>query len=32
VEGAAYETYKKNFAGGDSNKMEEIQDGYDSEK
>ena len=32
VEGVAYETYKKNFAGGDANKMEEIQDGYDSEK
>lgn len=30
VEGTAYETYKKNFAGGDSKKMEEIQDGYDS--
>jgi hypothetical protein len=30
VEGVAYETYKKNFAGGDSNKMEEIQNGYDS--
>jgi hypothetical protein len=32
VEGVAYETYKKNFAGGDSKKMEEIQDGYESEK
>jgi hypothetical protein len=31
VEGAAYETYKKNFAGGNSEKMEEIQDGYESE-
>ena len=31
VEGVAYETYKKNFAGGDANKMEEIQDGYDTE-
>ena len=31
IEGVAYETYKKNFAGGDANKMEEIQDGYDSE-
>jgi hypothetical protein len=30
VEGVAYETYKKNFAGGDSNKMEEIQNGYES--
>ena len=27
-----YETYKKNFAGSDSKKMDEIQDGYDSEK
>lgn len=32
VEGIAYETYKKNFSGGDSKKMQEIQDGYDSEK
>ena len=32
VEGTAYETYKKNFAGGDSKKMGEIQDGYESEK
>jgi len=32
VEGVAYETYKKNFAGGDSKKMQEIQDGYESEK
>jgi ubiquitin len=32
VEGIAYETYKKNFAGGDSKKMEEIQDGYESAK
>jgi hypothetical protein len=30
VEGIAYETYKKNFAGGDSKKMEEIQNGYES--
>jgi hypothetical protein len=30
VEGAAYETYKKNFAGGDSKKMQDIQDGYES--
>jgi len=30
VEGVAYETYKKNFARGDSKKMEEIQDGYES--
>ena len=32
VEGAAYETYKKNFSGGDSKKMGEIQDGYESAK
>ncbi|MDD1624765.1 MAG: putative lipoprotein, partial [Methylococcaceae bacterium] len=30
VEGVPYETYKKNFARGDSKKMEEIQDGYES--
>ncbi|MDD5322427.1 MAG: putative lipoprotein [Methylococcales bacterium] len=30
VEGTTYETYKKNFAGGDSKKMEEIQSGYES--
>ena len=32
VEGIAYETYKKNFAEGDSDKMEAIQDGYESAK
>ena len=32
VEGIAYDTYKKNFAKGDSKKMEEIQDGYESEE
>ena len=32
VEGVAYETYKKNFAGGNAQKMQEIQDGYESEK
>ncbi len=32
VEGIAYETYKKNFAGGDAKKMQDIQDGYESEK
>lgn len=32
VEGTAYETYKNNFAKGDSRKMEEIQEGYESEK
>ena len=30
VEGVTYETYKKNFAGGDSKKMENIQNGYES--
>ena len=32
VEGVAYETYKKNFAGGNAQKMQQIQDGYESEK
>jgi hypothetical protein len=32
VEGITYETYKKNFAGSDSKKMGEIQDGYESEE
>lgn len=32
VEGIAYETYKKNFAGGNAKKMEDIQSGYESEK
>jgi len=32
VEGIGYENYKNNFAGGDSKKMQEIQDGYESEK
>jgi len=32
VEGVAYETYKKNFAGGNAKKMQQIQDGYESEK
>jgi len=30
VRGIAFDTYKKNFSGGDSTKMEQIQDGYDS--
>jgi hypothetical protein len=30
VKGVVYETYKKNFAGGNSKKIEEIQNGYDS--
>lgn len=32
VEGAAYETYKKNFAGSDQQHMQSIQKGYESEK
>ncbi|MBL1265236.1 putative lipoprotein [Candidatus Methylomicrobium oryzae] len=32
IEGIAYETYKKNFANADENKMENIQKGYESEK
>ena len=32
VDGIAYETYKKNFAEGDSKKMEAIEDGYESAK
>lgn len=32
VEGVAYETYKKNFAGSDAEKMQNIQKGYESEK
>lgn len=32
IEGIAYETYKKNFAGGDSKKMQDIQNGYESEE
>jgi hypothetical protein len=32
VDGIAYETYKKNFAEGDSQKMEAIEDGYESAK
>ena len=32
VEGIAYETYKKNFAGGNAQKMQQIQDGYESEE
>ncbi len=30
LKGIAFETYKKNFAGGNATKMEKIQDGYDS--
>ena len=32
IEGVAYETYKKNFAGSDQEHMQDIQKGYDSEK
>lgn len=32
LEGITYETYKKNFAGSDPEKMQDIQKGYDSEK
>ena len=32
VDGVAYDTYKKNFTGGDANKMDDVQTGYDSEK
>jgi len=31
VEGVSYETYKKNLTGADETKMQEIQEGYDSE-
>jgi hypothetical protein len=31
VDGVAYETYKKNLARGNYKKMQDIQDGYDSE-
>lgn len=30
--GIAYETYKKNFSGGNYKKMEDIQNGYESEE
>ncbi|MFZ2312151.1 MAG: putative lipoprotein [Methylobacter sp.] len=32
IEGITYETYKKNFAGSDQEKMQNIQKGYESEK
>ena len=32
IDGVGYETFKKNFAEGDRDKMESIQDGYDSQK
>lgn len=31
IEGVAYETYKKNFAGSDQEYMQNIQKGYESE-
>lgn len=30
ITGVGYETFKKNFANGNADKMESIQDGYDS--
>ena len=30
IDGVTYETYKKNFAGSDYSKMQDIQEGYDS--
>ncbi len=32
IEGIAYETYKRNFANSDEEKMQSIQKGYESEK
>ncbi|MCK9396676.1 MAG: putative lipoprotein [Methylobacter sp.] len=32
IEGVAYETYKKNFAGFDQQHMQSIQKGYESDK
>jgi hypothetical protein len=32
IEGIAYETYKKNFAGSDEGNMQNIQKGYESDK
>ena len=32
LEGITYETYKKNLTGSDTTKMQDIQEGYDSEK
>ena len=32
IDGVGYETFKKNFADGDTEKMQAIQDGYDSRK
>ena len=32
LNGTVYETYKNNFSNGDPKKIEEIQDGYDSDE
>ncbi|MCQ8105453.1 putative lipoprotein [Methylomonas sp. SURF-2] len=32
IDGVGYETFKKNFADGDSEKMRLIQEGYDNQK
>lgn len=32
IDGVGYQTFKKNFADGENDKMEAIQDGYDSQK
>ncbi|QPK65411.1 putative lipoprotein [Methylomonas sp. LL1] len=32
IDGVGYETFKNNFADGDAEKMQSIQDGYDSRK
>ena len=32
VEGITYETYKKNFSGNDTQKMQQIDEGYEAEK
>ncbi len=32
IEGVAYETYRKNFAGSDQQHMQSIQKGYESDK
>lgn len=32
IDGVGYETFQRNFADGDSDKMQSIQEGYDSQK
>lgn len=32
IDGVGYQTFQKNFGDGDKDKMEAIQDGYDSQK